>query len=145
VFIIIIIIAFVFCIPPLYDPNWNMHLLPGTPLHLLIHPNSKELKYFFSTLYHRKSFAGVFCSNYESMLSRLNISTLQSRRKHLDAFFLITKQSISPARHSHVLSVACQSQSPSVRTVSFPFLYPCTMMSHDALPLNFLPLARRPE
>jgi hypothetical protein len=42
-----IIIAFVFCIPPLYDPNLNMHLLYGTPLHLLIHPNSKELKHFF--------------------------------------------------------------------------------------------------
>jgi hypothetical protein len=33
-----------FCIPLLYDPNWNTHPLPGTPLYRWIRPNSKELK-----------------------------------------------------------------------------------------------------
>jgi hypothetical protein len=32
---------------------------------------------------------GVCCSNYEGMLPRLNISTLYSRRRHLDALFLM--------------------------------------------------------
>jgi hypothetical protein len=43
----------------------------------------------FATLYHSRFCAGVCGSNYEGMLSRLNISTLRSRRKHLDALFLI--------------------------------------------------------
>jgi hypothetical protein len=72
----------------LCDPNWNMHPLPGTPLHRRIRPNSKELKKN-STLYHCRFFAGVCCSNYEGMLARLNISTPQSRRKHLDVLYLI--------------------------------------------------------
>jgi hypothetical protein len=43
----------------------------------------------FATLYHSRFCVGVGGSNYEGMLSRLNISTLHSRRKHLDALFLI--------------------------------------------------------
>jgi hypothetical protein len=43
----------------------------------------------FATLYHSKFCAGVCGSNYEGILSRLNISTLNSRRKRLDALFLI--------------------------------------------------------
>jgi hypothetical protein len=38
------LIVFAFCMPPLYDQNWNIHLLPGTPLHQRICPNLKELK-----------------------------------------------------------------------------------------------------
>jgi hypothetical protein len=34
----------VFCIPPLYDPNWNTQLLPGTLLDRRIRPNSKDFK-----------------------------------------------------------------------------------------------------
>jgi hypothetical protein len=33
-----------FYIPPLCDPNCNIHLLPGTPLHQQICPNLKEFK-----------------------------------------------------------------------------------------------------
>jgi hypothetical protein len=83
-----LLIAILFCIPPLYGQNWNMHPLPGTPLHLPIRPNSKELKKI-ATLYQGRFFAGVCGSKYEGKLSRLNISTLHSRRKHLDAPFLI--------------------------------------------------------
>jgi hypothetical protein len=43
----------------------------------------------FATLYHSRFCAGVCGSNYEGMLSRLNISTRYSRRRHLDALFLI--------------------------------------------------------
>jgi hypothetical protein len=32
---------------------------------------------------------GVCCSNYESILTRLNLSTLHSRQQHLDALFLV--------------------------------------------------------
>jgi hypothetical protein len=43
----------------------------------------------FATLNHSRFCAGVCGSNYEGMLSRLNVSTLHSRRKHLGALFLI--------------------------------------------------------
>jgi hypothetical protein len=42
----------------------------------------------FATLYHSRFCVGVG-GNYEGMLSRLTIFTLHSRRKHLDALFLI--------------------------------------------------------
>jgi hypothetical protein len=42
-----------------------------------------------ATLYHSIFFAGVSCSKYEGKLSGLNISTLRSRRKHLEALFVI--------------------------------------------------------
>jgi hypothetical protein len=41
----------------------------------------------FATLYHSRFCAGICGSKYKGMLSRLNISTLHSRRKHLDALF----------------------------------------------------------
>jgi hypothetical protein len=43
----------------------------------------------FATLYHSRFCAGVCGSNYEGILSRLNISALNSRRKRLDALFRI--------------------------------------------------------
>jgi hypothetical protein len=49
----------------------------------------KRVQIKFATLYHSRFCAGICGSNYEGMLSRLNISTLHSRRKHLDALFLI--------------------------------------------------------
>jgi hypothetical protein len=49
----------------------------------------KRVQIKFATLYHSRFCAGICGSNYEGMLSRLNISSLHSRRKHLDALFLI--------------------------------------------------------
>jgi hypothetical protein len=42
-FLFSLLTASMFCVPPLCDPIWSMHLLPGTPLHTRISPNSKEL------------------------------------------------------------------------------------------------------
>jgi hypothetical protein len=79
----------VFCVPPLYEPNWNMHLLSGTPLHWQIWPNSKEFKENLLPYAIADIFVGICCSNYECILARLNLSTLYSRQQHLDALFLI--------------------------------------------------------
>jgi hypothetical protein len=49
----------------------------------------KRVQIKFATLYHSRFCAGFCGSNYEGTLSTLNISTLHSRRKHLDTLFLI--------------------------------------------------------
>jgi hypothetical protein len=56
-----LLIASMFCIPPLYDPNWNIHLLPGAPLHQWIHANLKEnlLPYAIA------DFLWLCCKNYK--------------------------------------------------------------------------------
>jgi hypothetical protein len=40
----LLLIASVFCTSHLCGTNWNMHLLPTTPLHRRICPNSKEFE-----------------------------------------------------------------------------------------------------
>jgi hypothetical protein len=53
-------------------------------------PKNKNSYYYYyrfkkSYLVPYQIFAGVCCSNCKGILARLNISTLHSRRKHLDA------------------------------------------------------------
>jgi hypothetical protein len=77
-----------FCVPLQWDPNWNMCLLPGTPLHRRIRPS---LRSWNKICYLGKStfFVVARCSNYQGELSRITTEHVTAGSGNVMSYYLL--------------------------------------------------------